>query len=93
MTDISGHNHALLELRSNPSISVLVQDINVTNKQGESSTVYGAVVEVFHSVLNPHETDRVQKVQFTINYDYHKDFDVIDVHTMSKYVMSYPSLG
>jgi hypothetical protein len=78
-------NCKLLELRSETSMRVLLQDIGhqgrdddddlssfvgfvgqcvakyVTNEQQERSIVYGAVEEVFHSVLNLHGNDSVQK--------------------------------
>jgi hypothetical protein len=66
---------------------------HVTNEQGERLTIYGTVEEVFHTVINLHGNDPVQKVQFTIDYGYHKNCDLIYVNTMSEYVMNYCSAG
>jgi hypothetical protein len=51
--------------------------------------VYGTVVKVHRKELNPHGNDPVEKAEFTICFDSHVNLEIVDVNTMSEYVMNY----
>ena len=62
----------------------------VANEAGVVVTdVYGTVVNVHHKELNPHRNDPVEKAEFTICFDSQVNLDIVDVNTMSEYVMNY----
>ncbi len=51
--------------------------------------VYGTVVTVHRKELNPHGNDPVEKAEFSIRFDSHVNLEIVDVNTMSEYVMNY----
>jgi len=51
--------------------------------------VYGTVVKVHRKELNPHGNDPVEKAEFTICFDSLASQEIVDVNTMSEYVMNY----
>ena len=51
--------------------------------------VYGTVVKVHRKELNPHGNDPVEKAEFTIRFDSQANLEIVDVNTMSEYVMNY----
>jgi hypothetical protein len=62
----------------------------VTNEPNEVLTnVYGTVVNVHRKELNPHGNDPVEKAEFTICFDSLANLEIVDVNTMSEYVMSF----
>jgi hypothetical protein len=72
----------------------------VTNEPSKVLTnVYGTVVKVHRKELNPHGIDPVEKAEFMIRFDSQANLEIIDVNTMSEYVMNFmlfpkaPQLG
>jgi len=62
----------------------------VTNEPGEVvPDVYGTVINVHHKELNPHGNDPVEKAEFTVRFDSQANLEIIDVNTMSEYIMNY----
>jgi hypothetical protein len=62
----------------------------VTNESNEVVTnVYGTVVKVHRKELNPHGNDPVEKAEFTIRFESQANLEIVDVNTMSEYVMNY----
>jgi len=62
----------------------------VANEAGVVVTdVYGTVINVHHKELNPHGNDPVEKAEFTICFKSQANLEIIDVNTMSEYVMNY----
>jgi hypothetical protein len=62
----------------------------VTNEPGEVVTdVYGTVINFHRKELNPHGNDPVEKAEFTIRFDAQANLEIVDVNTMSEYVMNY----
>jgi hypothetical protein len=62
----------------------------VTNEPNVVVTdVYGTVVNVHHKELNLHGNDPVEKAEFTIHFDSQANLEIVDVNTMSEYVMNY----
>jgi len=62
----------------------------VTNEAGVVVTnLYGTVVNVHHMELNPHGNDPVEETEFMICFDSQANLEIIDVNTMSEYVMNY----
>jgi hypothetical protein len=53
------------------------------------TNVYGTVVKDRHKELNPHGNDPVKKAAFTIRFDSQANLEIVDVNTMSEYVMNY----
>ena len=51
--------------------------------------VYGTVVKVHRKELNPHGNDPVEKAEFTICFDSQAKLEIVDVNTMSEYIMNY----
>jgi len=51
--------------------------------------VYGTVIQVHRKELNPHGNDLVEKAEFTIRFDSQANLEIVDVNTMSKFVMNY----
>jgi hypothetical protein len=63
---------------------------HVTNQAGVVVTdVYGTVVNVHRKELNPHGNDPVEKAELMIHFDSQENLEIIDVNTMSEYVMNY----
>jgi len=61
----------------------------VPNEPNEAVTdVNGTVVKVHHKELNPHGNDPVEKAEFTICFDSQANLEIVDVNTMSEYVMN-----
>jgi len=62
----------------------------VADEPNEVKTnVYGTVVKVHRKELNPHGNDPVEKAEFTIRFDSQAYLEIVDVNTMSEYVMNY----
>ena len=53
------------------------------------TNVYGTVVKVHRKELNPHGNGPVEKAEFTIRFDSQANLEIVDVNTMSEYVMNY----
>ena len=53
------------------------------------TNVYGTVVKVNRKELNPHGNVPVRKAEFTIRFDSQANLEIVDVNTMSEYVMNY----
>ena len=53
------------------------------------TNVYGTVVKVHRKELNPHGNDPVEKTEFTIHFDSQVNLEIVDMNTMSEYVMNY----
>jgi hypothetical protein len=51
--------------------------------------VYGTVVKVHCKEINPHGNVPVEKAESTIRFDTQANLEIIDVNTMSEYVMNY----
>jgi hypothetical protein len=51
--------------------------------------VYGTVVKVHRKELNPHGNDPVEKAEFMICFDSQANLEIVDVNTMSEYIMNY----
>ena len=51
--------------------------------------VYGTVVKVHRKELNPHGNDPVEKAEFTICFDSQAKLKIVDVNTLSEYIMNY----
>jgi hypothetical protein len=51
--------------------------------------VYGTVVTVHRKELNPHGNDPVKKAEFSIRFDSQTKLEIVDVNTMSEYIMNY----
>jgi hypothetical protein len=63
---------------------------HVTNEPDEVVTdVYGTVINVHHKELNPHGNDPVEKAEFTICFNSQANLEIVDVNTISEYVMNY----
>jgi hypothetical protein len=63
------------------------------NEQGSRSTVFGTVMAFQDLLLNPNGNYPMEKVQFTINYDFQDHHDVVDVNTLSEYLANYRELS
>jgi hypothetical protein len=62
----------------------------VASEPNEAVTdVYGTVVKVNRKDLKPHGNDPVEKAEFTICFDSLASLEIVDVNTMSEYVMNY----
>ena len=62
----------------------------VANEPNEVKTnVHGTVVKVHRKELNPHGNDPVEKAEFTIRFDSQANLEIVDVNTMSEYIMNY----
>jgi hypothetical protein len=53
------------------------------------TNVYGTVVKVHCKELNPHGNGPVKKAAFTIRFNSQANLEIVDVNTMSEYVMNY----
>jgi hypothetical protein len=51
--------------------------------------VYGTVIQVHRKELNLHGNVPVEKAEFTICFDSLASLEIVDVNTMSEYVMNY----
>ena len=51
--------------------------------------VYGTVINVHLKELNPHGNDPVEKAEFMIRFASQANLEIVDVNTMSEYVMNY----
>jgi len=62
----------------------------VASESNEVKTnVYGTVVKVYRKELNPHGNDPVEKAEFMIRFDSQTNLEIVDVNTMSEYIMNY----
>ena len=62
----------------------------VASESNEVKTnVYGTVVIVHRKELNPHGNDPVEKAEFMICFDSQANLEIVDVNTMSEYIMNY----
>jgi len=51
--------------------------------------VYGTVIQVHRKELNLHGNVPVEKAEFTICFDSQVNLEIVDVNTMSEYIMNY----
>jgi hypothetical protein len=62
----------------------------VTSEPNEVVTnVYGTVIKVHRKELNLHGNVPVERAEFTIRFDSLASLEIIDVNTMSEYIMNY----
>jgi hypothetical protein len=62
----------------------------VASEPNEVKTnVYGTAVKIHCKELNPHGNDPVEKAEFTICFNSQANLEIVDVNTMSEYVMNY----
>jgi hypothetical protein len=62
----------------------------VTNEPNEVvKDVYGTVIKVHRKELNPHGNVPVEKAEFMIRFDSQANLEIVDVNTMSEYIMNY----
>jgi hypothetical protein len=66
---------------------------HVINEQGERTTFYGTVIEIYCLLLNLHGNDPVENAQLKVIFDFQEHHDVIDVNTLSEYIINYHSVG